>query len=121
MMLVRAVAIAIAAGAAAVLQAPCARAMATGPGKAPRCNPEAAQARMLAGDLQLQLQGQVGRGSAAALVTLSQPAGEEASWPAALDGSPYAFYGRLSTTNSTKWTVFFQGRGLGWTIEIVCR
>ena len=32
------------------------------------------------------------------LITLPQPAGQEAEWPAALDGSPYAFYFGASPT-----------------------
>ena len=45
------------------------------------------------------------------LITLPQPNGEEATYPAALDGSPFAFYHAASATKSTKWTVYLQGGG----------
>ena len=47
----------------------------------------------------------------AKLITLPQRKGEEASFPAALDGSPYAFYYAPSTTNSTLWSINIQGGG----------
>jgi hypothetical protein len=50
-------------------------------------------------------------GSAGNLIKLPQPAGEEATFPAALDGSPFAFYFLPSATNSTKWTINIQGGG----------
>lgn len=45
------------------------------------------------------------------LIKLAQPKGEEAIYPAALDGSPFAFYHAASATKSTKWTVYLQGGG----------
>ena len=44
------------------------------------------------------------------LVKLPQPQGEEATFPAALDGSPFGFYFSGSNT-STKWTINIQGGG----------
>jgi hypothetical protein len=44
------------------------------------------------------------------LIKLPQPKGEEATYPAALDGSPFGFY--FSGSNaSTKWTINIQGGG----------
>eukprot|EP00041_Stephanoeca_diplocostata_P011445 m.189921 g.189921 ORF g.189921 m.189921 type:complete len:414 (+) comp18538_c0_seq5:231-1472(+) len=43
------------------------------------------------------------------LVLLPQIAGDES--PACLDGSPYGFYFRPSTTGSTKWTISIEGGG----------
>ena len=45
------------------------------------------------------------------LIKLPQPKGEEATFPAALDGSPYAFYFAPSTSNSTQWTININGGG----------
>jgi hypothetical protein len=44
------------------------------------------------------------------LIKLPQPKGEEATFPAALDGSPYAFYFAPST-NSTLWSININGGG----------
>ena len=44
------------------------------------------------------------------LIKLPQPEGEEATYPAALDGSPFGFYFSGSNT-STKWTINIQGGG----------
>lgn len=46
----------------------------------------------------------------AQLVKLPQPKGQEASYPAALDGSPFGFY-YLGSNTSTKWTINIQGGG----------
>ena len=46
----------------------------------------------------------------APLIKLPQPPGEEATYPAALDGSPFGFYFSGSNT-STKWTINIQGGG----------
>ena len=43
------------------------------------------------------------------LVLLPQPSGEEATFPAALDGSPFGFY--YAASPSTKWTINIQGGG----------
>jgi hypothetical protein len=44
------------------------------------------------------------------LIKLPQPKGEESTYPAALDGSPFGFY--FSGSNaSTKWTINIQGGG----------
>jgi hypothetical protein len=45
------------------------------------------------------------------LIKLPQPDGHKATFPAALDGSPYAFYYAKSPTNSTKWTINIRGGG----------
>ena len=44
------------------------------------------------------------------LIKLPQPKGEEATYPAGLDGSPFGFYFYGSNT-STKWTINIQGGG----------
>ena len=50
-------------------------------------------------------------GGSATLIKLPQPKGEEATFPAALDGTPYAFYHAASPTKSTKWTININGGG----------
>jgi len=44
------------------------------------------------------------------LIKLPQPKGQEATYPAALDGTPYAFYFTPNAT-STKWTININGGG----------
>ena len=53
----------------------------------------------------------------AQLIKLPQPKGQEASYPAALDGSPFGFYYSGSNT-STKWTINIQGHSLSLSLSL---
>jgi hypothetical protein len=82
---------------------------------AARCNPER-------DEVVIELESTAGGPKTAELVKLPQPKGEEATFPAALDGSPYAFYFRASPTNSTKWTINIQGGGWCYDeVDCLCR
>jgi hypothetical protein len=60
--------------------------------------------------------------TSAVLMKLPQPNGEEATFPAALDGSPYGFYHATSPTKSTKWTIYLQGGGWCYDeVDCLCR
>eukprot|EP00040_Diaphanoeca_grandis_P015374 m.78372 g.78372 ORF g.78372 m.78372 type:complete len:447 (-) comp25112_c0_seq1:147-1487(-) len=80
------------------------------------CNPELVKQRHTT-----PVPTELGKSVVAKLVKIAQPAGEEAVYPAALDGSPFAFYNG-EVNPSTKWTINLQGGGWCYDeVDCLCR
>eukprot|EP00729_Bicosta_minor_P020673 gene20673-11249_t len=57
----------------------------------------------------------------AKLQLLAQVQGEEKTWPASLDGSPYGFF-HYESSASNRWTIYLQGGGWCYDeIDCLCR